>query len=278
MSNQLPFHPLAEIFPLMEGAEFDALVASIKKSGLRDAISIFDGKILDGRNRYCACLSAGIEPRFVQFTNGDPLRFVVDHNLHRRHLNESQRAMIGARLAQLNVVGGYPPSRKKIEQKQSSNASDIHEASITRQQAASLMNVGLDTITSARTILRKGTPDEIAAVQAGEAAVHTIVKQIRAGKSPTERSKEREVKKHSRQQVRQISAQVWRTFRDALTGLTSLPLAADMVVVVRGNDRSGFVDQRATQAQKWLEDFLHEWTNNRETSTGSTVAGNNAHS
>ena len=56
-------HPLAEVLPLIEGAEFDELVASVKANGLRDPIIMFEGAILDGRNRYRACLAAGVEPR-----------------------------------------------------------------------------------------------------------------------------------------------------------------------------------------------------------------------
>ena len=107
----LRFHPYADLFPLIEGGEFADLVADIKANDLREKIVIWDGAILDGRNRYRAALAAGVLvdeddkdrgryfTRFVPEVDGDALKFVISRNLMRRHLDESQRAMVAARLS-----------------------------------------------------------------------------------------------------------------------------------------------------------------------------------
>jgi hypothetical protein len=98
--DRIPFHPLADLFPLMEGAEFDTLVADIKKNGLHYPIFLYEGKILDGRNRYRACLELGWEPatRNCDHHVGDPAGFVISRNIHRRHLTAKQRRELIAKL------------------------------------------------------------------------------------------------------------------------------------------------------------------------------------
>ena len=84
--QQINFHPLAEIFPLIEGREFSELVADVRAHGLREPVVLHDGQILDGRNRYRACLEAGIKPTFAPYSGNDPLGYVISLNLRRRQL------------------------------------------------------------------------------------------------------------------------------------------------------------------------------------------------
>jgi hypothetical protein len=62
----LPFHPLADKFPLVEGEDFDAIVADIKQNGQRVPIHVYEGQIIDGRTRALACQKLGIAPKAWQ--------------------------------------------------------------------------------------------------------------------------------------------------------------------------------------------------------------------
>lgn len=86
-------HPAATIFPLMNAERFGSLVDSIRHNGLLNDIVLFDGKILDGRNRYRACVETGVEPRFIDYA-GDPYFFVWLTNGERRDLDSAQRFLI----------------------------------------------------------------------------------------------------------------------------------------------------------------------------------------
>jgi hypothetical protein len=114
--SDLKFHPAADIFPLLEGAEFDALVEDIRANAVRFKIVLCDGKILDGRNRYRAMLAAGHTPREGHFQKwkpivpGDtPLSYVITANLHRRHLTAEQRREVrSSRPTQTSLIGRSP--------------------------------------------------------------------------------------------------------------------------------------------------------------------------
>jgi N6-adenosine-specific RNA methylase IME4 len=149
----LEFHPLANIFPLVEGGEFDELVADIREHGLHEPIVVYEDKILDGRNRYRACLAASIEPTFTVYQGDDPISYVVSLNLRRRHLNESQRAMVAAKLATLKL------------------GDNQHSEGLPIGRSSELLNVGERTVARAREIQEHGTPELVQAVEHGAVSV-----------------------------------------------------------------------------------------------------------
>ncbi|VTR92170.1 Uncharacterized protein OS=Bradyrhizobium japonicum SEMIA 5079 GN=BJS_05842 PE=4 SV=1 [Gemmata massiliana] len=100
MKDLLP-HPLAERYPLLNGEDYQEFKASIRANGQKVEIELFEGKILDGRNRYRACKELGIEPKTKTFVGTAEEAAVHSDalNLDRRHLTRDQkRAVIAYKL------------------------------------------------------------------------------------------------------------------------------------------------------------------------------------
>lgn len=95
-SGNYEIHEVANLFPYMQPDEYEALKQDILENGLREPIWLHERKIVDGRNRYRACLETGVEPTFKEWDRrGSLVAFVVSMNVKRRHLTAGQRAMIG---------------------------------------------------------------------------------------------------------------------------------------------------------------------------------------
>ena len=90
----MQYHKFANLFPLIEGDEFEQLKQDIQKNGQLEPVWLYEGQILDGRNRYRACSSLGIEAETREYEGDEPLSFVLSLNLHRRHLSASQKAIL----------------------------------------------------------------------------------------------------------------------------------------------------------------------------------------
>jgi len=175
---ELEDHPLADIFPLMEGGEkgleFAALVEDIKANWLREPITLFENKILDGRNRYRAIIKANKrynlkEENFWVFdpkVNGDPRAYVISVNLHRRHLTESQRAVIAANLA-----------TRKVGDNQ------YTKAGISAADAAKMLGVGKATVEMAKAVAEKATDEIKEKVLKGELRLGAVKKIIEKSKA-----------------------------------------------------------------------------------------------
>lgn len=116
-----------------------------------------------------ACQTLGVDVKETRYLGDDATAWIISHNVHRRHLTESQRAMIAARLA--NLSEGRP-----AEETQS-----IDRVSSVRQaDAAAALNVGTASVGRARAVVKSGDVDLIRSVDAGETSVSKAAEQVRA--------------------------------------------------------------------------------------------------
>lgn len=140
----------------MEAKQYKPFAADIKAHGLKEPICLFEGAILDGRHRYQACKECNytfVEEDFILLAEGeDPIEYIKSHNLHKRHLTESQRGMVAAKLASLNKLGANQHTKQ---------GPSIEEAS-------TLLAVGKATTERAKAVLDKGVPKLVELVEQGK--------------------------------------------------------------------------------------------------------------
>ena len=170
MLHDIDAHPYAKMFPKMAAAEFEELKRDIKMNGLRQPIVMHQGLILDGRHRFAACSDLDIEAAQEDFDGNDAaaLSYVISTNLHRRHLNESQRAMVAAELA--NMSEGRP---KTVQ---------ICTPGVSLADAATKMNVSRRSAANAKAVRDQGTDDLKDRVKSGNMAVSVAEKIARMPK------------------------------------------------------------------------------------------------
>lgn len=242
-------HAVADTFPLMDRAELERLVEDIRVNGLREPITLHsDGSILDGRNRERACAVAGVEPRFIEWDGeGSAVDFVLSMNLHRRHLNESQRAMVATRLATLRDGQRKPPAPIGAP----TQPIDV----ATQNEAADMLNVSRRSLQRARRVIDNAPPEVVAGVDAGVISVTRAAAEV--PKKPRKQSKSPQKK----------YAALWRQLRDSLEGVNGLPDAEMMVNVVPAAQRE-LVARRLPVVLNWLHAFDEAWTRKEQTRHG----------
>lgn len=175
--RKMKVHPVAELFPMMGDVELRELADDIKKNGLQQAIIVDGDTLIDGRNRLAACNLVGIEPRMKQFTGTSAASFIVGANLHRRHLNVSQRALLAVEL--------LPYLEEEAKKRQATSSPGTHggkplvanlpqgvkRAARARDQAATAVGVSPRTIQDAK-LVRDESPELFEAVRSGEMTIN----------------------------------------------------------------------------------------------------------
>jgi protein gp37/ParB-like chromosome segregation protein Spo0J len=132
MLGQYEVHPFADRFPLVEGEEFGELVESVRKHGNRQPITLSHDKhvLIDGRNRYRACLEAGREPAVrtlpASITESEVLEFIVAANVERRHLSSGQRNLLA-----LDLEAAFAEAAKQVQAENARRTAEKMNAQVT---------------------------------------------------------------------------------------------------------------------------------------------------
>ena len=184
MSDYQP-HPAAELFPMMPDDQYQAFKRDVNKNGFQQDVVLYKGQILDGRNRYKAAIELKMLDELPvaeidDDTDFDPFQWVISRNLHRRHLSESQRAKIAAKLAKLKH--GDVASQK-----------DDRQICLSQKEAANMLQVSERSVRNAKVVEEHGSPELNEAVERGEVAVSKAAKI--AKEVPKERQAEEAKKK-----------------------------------------------------------------------------------
>lgn len=170
MQSVMEYHELANLFPMMCADDYAALLESMRSVGFDAAepVIVYQGKILDGRNRHKAARELGIEPALAAYNGDDPLQYVIRRNLARRHLNETQRGVVAAKMANMGAGRNW------------NNSANLPNNKVTQSAAAAMLNVSERTIRTVKAVER-AAPELLARMEAGEMTAHEA-EQIIKGK------------------------------------------------------------------------------------------------
>jgi ParB-like chromosome segregation protein Spo0J len=262
----LTIHPLAEIFPPMLDEAFAELVDDIRENGLREPIIVHEGQVLDGRNRYRACLELGIEPIIKPWDQrGSELSYVISKNLRRRHLSESQRAMVADKIANMKRGDNQHASIEACSQNQAAKLMNVSRSSVRRAhivrangvpELQKAVEVGAVSVAAAAEIAQQAEKEQRQIVERGEKGIVDAARTIRVQRPKASRRRRRGRAARNPQRIR---ADIWIRLRDAIENLTGMPLPSDVVTIVRAYDRAGLLDMRLERSAQWLEAFIREW-------------------
>ena len=165
-------HPLSSAFPAIPESDRAALRADLEANGQQILIVLHEGMVLDGWHRYCILIDLGIEPKTKILPEGkDPRAFVRSVNMHRRHLNASQRAMAEVAISEWRphgVARGTPGV----------------PLGATKKEMAEAAKVSPNTIKQAKTVTEQAPASTVKAVKDGEKSVKAAAAEVAEAKKP----------------------------------------------------------------------------------------------
>lgn len=176
-------HPICLLLPDMSADDFAGLKRDIEQHGLRHPIMLFENRILDGRHRARACNELGIVADYQQWSGSDPIAFVLAENLHRRHLNAGQRAMIAAQAMDLHKAAAQ--ARMTSGKTLASGDATPPASGKAAGTAAAAGGVSQASVERAIKVTKEGTSADVRDVTSGKTPLKAKVREIAARKPKT---------------------------------------------------------------------------------------------
>lgn len=182
-------HPISDVWPMMDEAKIAELADDIRKNGQLVPVWLYEGKILDGRNRWAACKIAGVEPKTKEYSGDEPTAFAVSLNDRRRHMNKGSLAAVAAELepffakdaaARRKATEGRP---RKDHGKLVANLPPVSPEPKARQEAAKSVGVGDRYVQDAKKV-KTEAPEVFERLKAGKITLQDAKREV--AKKPTD--------------------------------------------------------------------------------------------
>jgi len=156
---RLERHPLSKVFPDMPEDEQSALTEDMKIHGQRQPIILKDEMVIDGWHRYVGLLVLNIEPKTANLPDDvDPVAYVLSANIHRRHLDATQRAAAVTRCAAWAQSGENQHTRGGAA---TSPPADGAAVPLTNAEMAEVARVSVRTIQQCKAATAAGLGDAL---------------------------------------------------------------------------------------------------------------------
>lgn len=263
MANKFPVevHPIADIFPMMSGEEFAGLKSDIEANGVRECVVLWNGKLIDGRNRMAAMLELNIDwNEYASELDGDvdPVAYVISHNLHRRHLDSSQRASVAVRLRK--VFDKQAAERKTEGQKRggrSRNGSLVENLPPSKEKArdavGKALNVSGKLVDAATAVHETENAELIEAIDQGKASVSTAAALLKSDQATADELVERIKRGEKLTPPKPQQAPVWVTISKKIESAELL--FGDNAQQVRQAEK---VKRRFTELVEAYDEYVRE--------------------
>lgn len=110
--QELAVHPLARLIPLISLGDLDRLYDDISEHGVNEPLIMFEGQVLDGRNRLAVASTLGVPVTLKEFEGNEyeARAFVWSANAARRHLTIPQIALAAERFGFIAAAKAEAPT------------------------------------------------------------------------------------------------------------------------------------------------------------------------